>query len=133
MEAAVLNFLDTSDKVLIVNGGTFGQRWCDLCRVHSISFVELKLNAGDDIDLDRLSQMLCRETFTALLINAHETSTGQLYDIEAIGQIEIHRFRCNFRHPGAGPFAHRDKRQAWWEGERLLGAQNCYVHMPGVH
>ena len=87
MEAAVLNFLDASDKVLIINGGTFGQRWCDLCRVHAISHVELKLNAGEDVDLDRLSQTLSREKFTALLINAHETSTGQLYDIEAIGRI----------------------------------------------
>ena len=26
MEATVLNFLDTSDRALIVNGGTFGQR-----------------------------------------------------------------------------------------------------------
>jgi hypothetical protein len=27
MEAAVLNFLDTTDRVLVVNGGTVGQRW----------------------------------------------------------------------------------------------------------
>ena len=87
MEAAVLNFLDTSDRVLVINGGTFGRRWCDLCRVHTIPYTELKLNAGEDIDLDRLSQTLSQEKFTALLINAHETSTGQLYDIQAIGRI----------------------------------------------
>lgn len=87
MEAALLNFLDDSDRVLVINGGTFGRRWCDLCRVHSIHHTELKLNAGDDIDLDQLSQTLSREKFSALLINAHETSTGQLYDIQAIGSI----------------------------------------------
>lgn len=87
MEAAVLNFLDSSDRALVINGGTFGQRWCDLCRVHCVPYTELKLNEGDDIDLDRLSQTLSRQKFTALLINAHETSTGQLYDIEAIGRI----------------------------------------------
>lgn len=89
MEAAVLSFLDTSDKVLVVNGGTFGQRWCDLCRIHAIPYEELKLNAGKDVDLKRLSQILSSEKFTALLINAHETSTGQLYDIEAIGRITL--------------------------------------------
>ena len=87
MEAALLNFLDDSDRVLVINGGTFGRRWCDLCRVHSIHHTELKLNAGDDIDLDQLSQILSREKFSALLINAHETSTGQLYDIQAIGPL----------------------------------------------
>ncbi len=87
MEAAVLNFLNGSDKVLVINGGTFGQRWCDLCRIHAVSYDELKLNPGGDIDLDQLSRILSGKTFTALLINAHETSTGQLYDIEAVGRI----------------------------------------------
>ncbi|MFP6583701.1 MAG: aminotransferase class V-fold PLP-dependent enzyme, partial [Candidatus Hydrogenedentota bacterium] len=87
MEAAVLNFLTPHDKVLIVNGGTFGQRWCDLCRVHSIPFREIKLDAGADLDLDQLKNILSEEDFSAFLINAHETSTGQLYDIEAIGHI----------------------------------------------
>ena len=87
MEAAVLNFLDESDNVLIVNGGTFGQRWCDLCDVHSVSHTELKLNPGEDIDSDLLSKTLSGEKFTALLVNAHETSTGQLYDIQSLGRV----------------------------------------------
>ena len=87
MEAAVLNFLDTSDNVLIVNGGTFGQRWCNLCNIHSVPFKELTLDAGEDVDLGQLIKRLSNEKFTAILINAHETSTGQLYDIESISQI----------------------------------------------
>jgi len=87
MEAAVLNFLDTSDNVLIVNGGTFGQRWCNLCDIHGVSFTELTLDSGKDVDLGQLTKRLCSEKFTAILMNAHETSTGQLYDIESISQI----------------------------------------------
>ena len=58
MEAAVLNFLTPYDKVLIVNGGTFGQRWCDLCKIHSIPFSEIKLGAGEDLDLDQLEKTI---------------------------------------------------------------------------
>jgi len=87
MEAAVLNFLDKSDRVLIINGGTFGQRWCDLCRTHSINYSEFKVKVGEDVDPDLLAQMLLQAKFTALLINAHETSSGQLYDIETIGKM----------------------------------------------
>lgn len=87
MEAAVLNFLDTSDNVLIVNGGTFGQRWCNLCDIHRVPFKELTLDAGGNVDLEQLPQRLSSEKFTAILISAHETSTGQLYDIESISQI----------------------------------------------
>ncbi len=87
MEAAVLNFLTPSDRVIIVNGGTFGQRWCDLCRIHTIPFREIELEAGADLDLDTLREICGEEEFTAFLINAHETSTGQLYDVEAIGKV----------------------------------------------
>jgi len=87
MEAAVLNFLDKSDNVLVINGGAFGQRWCDLCHIHKIPFKELTLDAGKDVDLEQLTKRLSSEKFTAILINAHETSTGQLYDIESISQI----------------------------------------------
>ena len=39
MEASVSGFLKADDKALIVNGGTFGRRWVDLCRRHSIPFI----------------------------------------------------------------------------------------------
>ena len=86
MEAAVLNLFRSSDKALIINGGTFGERWCELCRVHSVAFEEIKLAAGCDVDLAQIEQILSNRSFTALLINAHETSTGHLYDIESIGK-----------------------------------------------
>ena len=87
MEASVLNYLDATDRALIINGGTFGQRWCDLCDVHSISYDELEQPPGADIDLTHLSDLLLDNRYTALLVNAHETSTGHLYDIPAIGLI----------------------------------------------
>jgi len=87
MEASVINFLDGSSKVLVVNGGTFGQRWSDLCAAHAIPFNELVVAPGADIDLNQLNAILFEGRFSALLINAHETSTGHLYDIEAIGKI----------------------------------------------
>ncbi len=87
MEATILNLVDSSDKVLVINGGTFGERWCDLCAVHSVSFEQIKLGAGHDLDLRHLQQTLSKDSFTALLINAHETSTGHLYDIESIGKV----------------------------------------------
>lgn len=87
MEAAVINFLDASDRALVVNGGTFGQRWSDLCSIHSIAYDEIKVPLGTDLDLTDLSERFRNERYSALLINAHETSVGHLYDIEAIGLI----------------------------------------------
>ncbi|MFT5855135.1 MAG: aspartate aminotransferase-like enzyme, partial [Verrucomicrobiales bacterium] len=87
MEAGVLNFLNPSDRALVINGGTFGQRWCDLCAVYSIPYDELELAPGEDVDLDRLEDLLINGGYTAVMINAHETSTGQLYDLHTIGEL----------------------------------------------
>lgn len=87
MESSVLNFLGSTDKALVINGGTFGQRWCDLCDVHSIAYDEYKIPVGEDVDVTRLNDLLSSRQYTALLLVAHETSTGHLYDVEAIGKI----------------------------------------------
>jgi len=86
MEAAALNFLCGDDKALVVNAGTFGQRWCDLCAVHGISYEAMALEAGEDLDLGSLSSALSKGV-TVLFVTAHETSTGALFDIEAIGRL----------------------------------------------
>ncbi|MFR2213939.1 MAG: hypothetical protein ACLS61_09000 [Ruminococcus sp.] len=46
MEATVMNVFDKTDKVLVVNGGSFGQRFVELCQIHEISYEEIKLEKG---------------------------------------------------------------------------------------
>jgi aspartate aminotransferase-like enzyme len=87
MEAVIFNFLDQSDKVLIVNGGTFGQRWVDLCTQHEIPFEQIILDPGQPISLEALDHRLSSQEYSTLLINAHETSTGMIYDTKAIGEL----------------------------------------------
>ncbi|MBT4799031.1 alanine--glyoxylate aminotransferase family protein [Akkermansiaceae bacterium] len=87
MEASVLNFVGPDDRALVVNGGTFGQRWADLCGALAISHDEFQVNLGAELDLESLETSLAGGQHSVLLINAHETSTGLLYDIEEIGRI----------------------------------------------
>ena len=85
MEAAVMNVLTPADKVLLVNGGSFGQRFHELCQIHQIPFEEIKLDTGKALTADHLA-MYENKGFTAFLVNIHETSTGVRYDAELIGQ-----------------------------------------------
>jgi len=87
MEASVINFLNENDRVLIINGGTFGQRWVDLCQRYEINYEEIIVKPGETVSLTVLTDKLKSTQFTTLMINAHETSTGVLYNIEKIGQI----------------------------------------------
>ena len=86
MEATVMNVLTPQDRALVVNGGSFGHRFCELCKIHSIPYDEIKLNVGEQIKMCHLDQAKAKvegeqRRFTALLVNKHETSTGVHYDM----------------------------------------------------
>ncbi len=79
MEAAVINVFDTKDKVLIVNGGSFGQRFVKICQIHQIPYTEIKLEIGKKLTQEMLDQY-DEKDYTGFLVNIHETSTGVHYD-----------------------------------------------------
>lgn len=84
MEAVVMNCFDITDKVLVINGGSFGQRFVNLCEIHEIPHVALKLKHGEKLTKEKLYEY-DNQGFTGLLVNVDETSTGVLYDTMMIG------------------------------------------------
>ena len=83
MEASVMNFFNDKDKVLIVNGGSFGQRFVELCKVHNIKFEEIKVPLGETLTKEMLTKHE-NSGYTGFLVNVHETSVGEHYNIELI-------------------------------------------------
>ena len=88
MEATVMNCFDEKDRLLIISGGTFGERFEQICKIHHIPFDALRLGQDETLTASRLESYDAKD-YTGLLVNLHETYTGQLYDIEM-----IHNF-CN--------------------------------------
>lgn len=87
MEAAVMNFLANQDHVLILNAGTFGERWVELCALHRIPHAEYRLPFGEEPDLNVLEDLLAKNIFTALIATSHETSTGARHPIGEMGKL----------------------------------------------
>lgn len=85
MEAVVMNCFDASDKVLVIDGGSFGHRFVELCEIHEVPHQVLKLRPGQKLTKEHLYQY-DKQLFTGLLVNIDETSTGVLYDAEMIGE-----------------------------------------------
>lgn len=83
MEAVVMNCFTKEDKVLVVNGGSFGQRFSDLCDIFEIRHDDIKLEVGKSLKKEELYKY-DNQGYTGLLVNVHETSTGVHYDIEMI-------------------------------------------------
>lgn len=85
MEAVVINVFDSRDKVLVVNGGSFGQRFVELCEIHGVPHEVVSLETGRTLKEEQLWQY-DDQGYTGLLVNMHETSTGVCYDMEMISR-----------------------------------------------
>ena len=85
MEAAVMNVFDETDKVLVVNGGSFGHRFVELCQIHDVPYEEITLETGKALTKEQLDAY-DGKGFTGFLVNVHETSTGVHYDINMISE-----------------------------------------------
>lgn len=85
MEAVVMNCFTEKDKVLVIDGGSFGHRFLELCEIHDVPHEVLKLNHGQKLTQEKLYEYDGND-FTGLLVNVDETSTGVLYDTEMIGE-----------------------------------------------
>ena len=85
MDAAVCNIFNENDKLLIINGGSFGKRFCEICDVYEIPYEDIKLENGKTLTKEQLT-VYENKGFTGLLVNMNETSTGVLYDVEMIGE-----------------------------------------------
>lgn len=83
MEASVMNVLTEKDKAIVINGGSFGNRFCQICNIHHVPFSEIKLPYGKTLTADDLNAY-DNQGYTALLVNVCETSTGILYDMDLI-------------------------------------------------
>jgi len=82
MESVVMNLLNQEDNALVVNGGGFGGRFVDICATHKIPHHNFKVK---DTNLSDIQDLAPQEDYTSLLVNAHETSVGHLYDLTAMG------------------------------------------------
>ena len=92
METAVMNTLTKQDKALVINGGSFGERFVELLKLHEIPFTEIKLDHGKALKPEHLAPYEGKG-YTAFLLQKHETSTGVHFDINLVSDF-CKRNRC---------------------------------------
>ena len=85
MEAVIENCTNSTDKALVINGGTFGHRFCELLEYHDVEYTAINLEWNETLTIEHLKEYENKD-FTMLFVNLHETSTGQLYDIGLLSE-----------------------------------------------
>ncbi len=131
MEAAVMNVFTPADKVLLVNGGSFGQRFHELCEIHEIPFEEIRLATGKALTAEHLAPYE-DQGFTGFLVNIHETSTGVRYDSELISDF-CRRNGLFLVVDAISSFLADEFRMADWGVDVMItGSQKALACPPGI-
>ena len=87
MEAIIMNCFTKEDNLIVIDGGSFGHRFAQICEVHEIPFKTVKVEQGETLTRAMIDEAMGDEEFTGLLVNLDETSIGQLYDIEMLSEL----------------------------------------------
>ncbi len=131
MECAVINTLTPLDKVLVVNGGSFGERWVQLCQIHGIPHSVVCIQPGKTLKKEDLAPF-AHKGFTALLIQAAETSTGVKYDLELVSRFCKENGVFLIVDAVSAFLADPIYMEKWWLNLVLTGSQKGLAVPPGV-
>lgn len=92
MAAAVHGLFTRGEKVLVVEGGKFGQRWREIAAMRGLSVTTLNVEWGRAVDADAVRAALDAEPdLNGVLIQLSETSTGVLHPVREVAAITRQR------------------------------------------
>lgn len=88
MEACVSNLFNAGDKVIVIEGGKFGERWAELGRAYGLSVISAMPTWGDALDLEVFEGVVKATSGLAGVFCTHsETSTGGFTDVKCLAEI----------------------------------------------
>ena len=88
MEASVANLFSPADKVLVINGGKFGERWLNIAHAFGLNPIELKVEWGQAVKVDAVERQLkAHPDLKGVMVQASETSTTVLHPVREIAKL----------------------------------------------
>lgn len=88
MEAVIINLSTADDKVIVISGGVFGERWAKIAESLERTVVRITVEYGQAVDPEIVRTTLSAHPDAVLLCGTlSETSTGVEHPIEEIAKI----------------------------------------------
>lgn len=92
MEALLVNTLNSGDKVLGIDSGKFGERWCEMAKTFGADLHVIKTEWGKAVHVSDVAHFLKENPDTKIVMTqACETSTGVLHPLRELGDL-IHQY-----------------------------------------
>jgi aspartate aminotransferase-like enzyme len=92
MEGAVACTLSPGDTAIVVEGGKFGERWAELCKVYGVKVDLIKVEWGYAVDPQEVARRLdANPAVKAVFVQANETSTGVQHPVQELAALTKNR------------------------------------------
>lgn len=92
MTAAVYSLFTPGERVLVVNGGKFGERWRDIARMRDLDVITIDVEWGQAVDPAAVIAALDADpAIRGVFIQLSETSTGVLHPVQEIAAVTRQR------------------------------------------
>jgi 2-aminoethylphosphonate-pyruvate transaminase len=87
VESMLTSLVPDGGRVLLAANGYYSERIADILEVHRIPYTVARSPWLSPIDLDQVGAQLRAQSYTTVVAVHHETTTGRLNDVAALGEI----------------------------------------------
>jgi aspartate aminotransferase-like enzyme len=131
MVGAVNNFFNKGDKVLVINGGKFGERWTEICQAYSLKCEEVTVDWGYAVNPAIVEEKLKKhKEIKGVFVQASETSTGVYHDVQALASIVKNHEDTLFIVDAISALVAHDLRTDEWGIDVMIGGSQKGVMLP---
>ncbi|MBF0539985.1 MAG: alanine--glyoxylate aminotransferase family protein [Nitrospirae bacterium] len=134
MVSAVNNFFNSGDKVIVIDGGKFGERWTEICQSYGLNADVIKVEWGYTIKIEEVEKRLKADpNIKGVLVQATETSTGVNHDVEKLAKLIKNYENTLFIVDAVSSLvAHDLKTDEWGVDIMVSGSQKGLALPPGL-
>lgn len=133
VESMVTSLVPPDSGLLVIENGVYGERMARIAEIYRIPIHRASHEWGAEVDVARVASILERDARIGLVAVAHhETTTGRLNDLEAIGR-DCRRRGVGLLVDGVSSFGAEPIRFEEWGIAACAGVSNKCLHAaPGV-
>ncbi len=92
MTAAVYSLFSPGERVLVINGGKFGERWRDIARMRGLDVKTIDVAWGKAVEVaDVITALDADPAIRGVFIQLSETSTGVLHPVQEVAAVTRQR------------------------------------------
>lgn len=135
LEAAVVNFINPGDKVLVASIGNFGERFRDIAKMYDADVEFIDFGWGHAIDPAVIEKRLAEDTaheIKAILCQHNETSTAIVNPIEAVSAARKGHPALLIVDTVSGLGAASFDMDGWGVDVAVAGSQKAFMAPPGL-